>query len=249
MGKPNQLSRNYHEFEAPFSSPANPIKLQDKIMRMNTESTKRYFESDKKQFMSRTVKSKTKNLTLEPHFSTDSENDEARFKIYKSFNERQERFKTEIDPRQAFRFEGQSSLEEENYYDEEDDSFESTDKSQIIIESPSQSLSVITEMDTGGSNTICKPLKSVVETEMMSIIRNKKKVTKAPCKPLRYHEKKYREAIARINEQRADKEEILEIERRLQEGRIMGIKFNHSLEEVVSNAPSFHMFIEFDKDC
>ena len=66
-------------------------------------------------------------------------------------------------------------------------------------------------------------------------------------KTIRYHWDSYQNAKKRIDRRFENIEEILDIKERLKARRLMGFKFNYSLQEVVQNFRSFHMFIEFDR--
>lgn len=64
----------------------------------------------------------------------------------------------------------------------------------------------------------------------------------------RYHRERYAEAKKRIDTETKNIEEILDIKEELTTRRIMGFKYNYSLQEVVQNFASFHMYIELNKE-
>lgn len=122
------------------------------------------------------------------------------------------------------------------YYDEEDDSYydsymKKTDQKE------EKELSVVTEMDTGGSVSVSHvPMKSMAARKASLIQGPKYRVTGVITKenkPIRYHREKYKEAKELIDKQRLNIEEILEIKQELSSRRIMAIKMNSSLEEIV----------------
>lgn len=60
-----------------------------------------------------------------------------------------------------------------------------------------------------------------------------------------YHWDRYNAAKVRINKQRANNEEHHDIKVRLKNKRIMGYKFNHSLEDFIQNFTNYKMYIYF----